>query len=138
MKDIRVKNKYIVQTMNFLSDMKLKGEQSRSRSKIVRQLITVSHDLKIQESELNLEYIQKDKNGTPVVNNAGNFKVIEGKESEYFTEHQKWENEESEFSLEEVHLKNFFSALETYDELLSNENAEIYDILYDNIEASLN
>jgi len=122
MKSIKMQNKYIPQSIEYLQSLSLCGAQSRVRSKVVRKLIDILEEMKTQEKELLEEFTEKDDDGNPISNEA------------YLKEHSLWMDEIAEVQIEDNRLSSLKDSLENSKELLSGKNAEVYDILLDAIE----
>jgi len=122
MKSIKIQNKYIPQSIEYLQGISLCGAQSRVRSKVVRKLIDILEEMKTQENELIEEFTEKGDDGNPIMNEV------------YLKEHSLWMDEIAEVQIEDNHLSSLKDSLENSEELLSGKNAEVYDVILDAIE----
>lgn len=139
MKVMLIKNKLVVPTINFLNEMKLKGAQSRVRSKVIRKLMTICEDMQIQEKELGEEFAQRDKEGNLVQAEDTNGYVVEPtKRLEYVSEYAKLMNEDVELQLEDATLLPLKTILENYEGELCTDDAEVYDVLLDYLDEVCN
>jgi hypothetical protein len=129
---IKLKNKYLIPLVPFLQGLKLKGERSRARSKFLALTMTAYTSLHDSEVELLKECAVLDENGEPKVGENG-FTLKDDSVKEYLTERQKLFDEiaEIEGGTYVSHLELMRQILADYDEELSGENAELYDVLCD-------
>lgn len=132
--NIKLQNKELVPTINFLNSMNLKASESRHRSKLIKQLLSALESL--NESELLLvdEFGQKDENGK-LIENAGEITLIKETAAEYQEERKKLLNEEVTIEPGQF-VKNFeamVGILEKYDAEISGDDAVIYDRLCDEL-----
>ena len=74
---IKLQNKFLPTLIPFLRGMKLKGEQSRARSKFLALAMTAYYSLHDNEIELLKEYAILDKNGEPLSDKDGGFTIKE-------------------------------------------------------------
>jgi len=133
---IKLQNKYIVPLVPFLEGMKLKGEQSRARSKFLKLVYAAFAELHDSEVELMQEFAVTDGDGKPVCGEDGSFRLRDGTGSEYLTEREKLfcEIAEIEGGTYTSHLETMRLILTGYDEDLDGDNAALYDALLDAFE----
>ena len=135
---INLENLYLVPSINFLQSIKLKGAQSRSRSKLVKLLTKSLTTLQEDERKLVEEYGRIDENGEPVKDEQGNIDIQPAKEAEWLKEHSELLNEiaEIEGGTYVNHINDCKQILTDYDGELSGQEAEAYDALLDAFENS--
>jgi hypothetical protein len=133
---IKLQNKHLVPLIPFLQGMKLKGEQSRARSKFLALAMEAYAALHESELELLKEYAVPDGEGNPKITADGGFTLKNGNAGEYLTERDKLFNEvaEIEGGTYTAHLSLMKRILTEYGEDLDGENAALYDALCDAFE----
>jgi hypothetical protein len=133
---IRLKNRHIVSLIPFLQGMKLKGERSRARSKLLNLAMDAYASLHDSELELLREYAVLDSGGEPKVSEDGSFSLREGNAKGYLAEREKLFSEvaEIEGGTYTSHLEVMRQALVDYGEDLSGDEAALYDALMDAFE----
>jgi len=116
--------------------MRLKGAQSRARSKFLALAMGVYGSLHESEMELLKEYAVLDGDGDPKANEDGSYSLREDTAKEYLTEREKLFSEvaEIEGGTYTEHLALMRQILADYDEALEGENAALYDALWDAFE----
>jgi len=133
---IQLKNHHLIPIIPFLKGMKLKGEQSRARSKFL--VIALEAYTALHESEVDLlkEYAVLDGEGEPIIAKDGSFTLKDGCVKEYLAERDKLFNEvaEIEGATYAEHMTLMRKILLDYDEELDGENAALYDALCDAFE----
>lgn len=135
---INLENFYLVPSINFLQALKLKGAQSRSRSKLVKLLTQSLTTLQEDERKLVEEYGHLDENGEVVKNDQGEVDIQPDRKAEWQQEHRKLLNEvaEIEGGTYVNHIDDCRQILLDYDGEMSGQDAEAYDALLDAFEQS--
>jgi hypothetical protein len=120
----------------FLQNMKLKGEQSRARSKFLALAMCAYASLHESELELLREYAVLGKDGEPMVAEDGSFSLKDGNSAGYLAERDKLlcEIAEIEGGTYTSHLEVMRQVLAEYPEELSGDEAALYDALMDAFE----
>lgn len=133
---INLQNSYLVPAINFLQSIKLKGKESRSRSKLVKLLTKSLKTLQEDENALLDQYGQRDKNGEFIKKEDGQIKIT--KMTQWRKEHDKlmMEVSEVEGGTYVNHIDDCKKILDDYDGELDGVNAEVYDALLDAFEAA--
>jgi hypothetical protein len=133
---IKLKNRHIVSLIPFLQGMKLKGEQSRARSKLLNLAMGAYASLHDSELELLREFAVLDAGGEPKVSEDGSFSLREGCAKGYLAERENLFSEvaEIEGSTYTSHLEVMRQVLAEYTEELSGDEAALYDALMDAFE----
>jgi len=132
---IKLQNKHIVTLIPFLQSMKLRGEQSRARSKFLEIAMKSYYSLHESEVELLKEYAVLDDSGEPKQSENG-FTLKEETAREYLIEREKLFSEiaEIEGGTYTSHLELMRQILADYNEELDGDNAALYDALWDAFE----
>lgn len=135
---INLQNSYLVPSINFLQSIKLKGKESRSRSKLVKLLTKSLKALQEDENTLLDQYGERDGEGEFVKEENGNIKVI--KKVEWQKEHRELLETiaEIEGGTYVNHIDDCKKILDDYDGELDGASAEAYDALLDAFEAQEN
>lgn len=133
---MKIKNQYLVPTINFLQGMKLKAAESRSRSKVVKLLSKKLEELQADEKVLLEEYAVKNADGKAVMLDKNQYDIAEKDKPEFGKEHIVLLNEEATITMTDYadHFENVKKSLEAYDEELSGTDADIYDLLMNELE----
>jgi hypothetical protein len=133
---IRLKNRHVLALAPFLQGMRLKGEQSRARSKFLNLAMDAYASLHDSELELLKEYAVLDAGGKPQVSEDGSFSLREGCAKGYLAEREKLFTEvaEIEGGTYTSHLEVMRQILAGYGEELSGDEAALYDALMDAFE----
>jgi hypothetical protein len=133
---IRLENRHLIALVPFLRGMRLKGEQSRARSKLLNLALGAYTGLHESELELLKEYAVLDKDGEPHVADDGSFSLRDGCAKEYLAEREKLllEVAEIEGGTYTAHLEAMRSVLSGYVGELAGEEAALYDALMDAFE----
>lgn len=133
-------NEVLAPAVNFLGTIKLKGKDSRARTKLVNLLTQQVRELQDSEQELIDEYAKTDENGKPEKAENGNAKIDPDRAKEYLAEHSKLmlEQVEIEGGTYVNHIDDCQKILEDYDGELEGQNAQAYDALLDAFEAAKN
>lgn len=131
-------NEVLAPAVNFLGTIKLKGKDSRARTKLVNLLTQQVRELQESEQELIDEYAKTDENGKPEKAENGNAKIDPDRAKEYLAEHSKLmlEQVEIEGGTYVNHIDDCQKILEDYDGDLDGQNAQAYDALLDAFEAA--
>lgn len=126
---IRIKNRYLKDSIDFLYNMVLKGKQSRHRTRFVNLLNEKFKQVGEEEIELLKEYAETDGDGNLKNNGNGGFDI---KDIKGFTVQQK-ELFDEDFVIEGGNhhgmLKTVKEILFDYDEEVSGKAAEAFDHL---------
>jgi hypothetical protein len=133
---IKLQNRYIIPLVPFLQGMKLKGEDSRARSKFLNLAMEAYAALHESELELACEYAITGEDGQPIVDEGGGFTLKPDVGAGYLSEREKLFSEvaEIEGGTYTAHLEAMRHILAEYDEVLDGENAQLYDALCDAFE----
>jgi hypothetical protein len=133
---IKLQNRHVVALMPFLQGLKLKGEQSRARSKFLNLAMGAYTSLHESELELLREYAVCGEDGEPLIAEDGSFSLRDGHANEYLVEREKLFSEvaEIEGGTYTSHLETMRSVLIDYAEELSGDEAALYDALMDAFE----
>jgi hypothetical protein len=133
-------NEVLAPSVNFLGTIKLKGKDSRARTKLVNLLTQQVRELQESEQELIDEYAKTDENGKPEKAENGNTKIDPDRAKEYLAEHSKLmlEQVEIEGGTYVNHIDDCEKILNDYDGELEGANAQAYDALLDAFEAAKN
>ncbi len=131
-------NEVLAPSVNFLGTIKLKGKDSRARSKLVKLLTNQFRELQESEQALIDEYAKTDENGKQEKTENGNAKIDPDRAKEYLAEHSKLmlEQVEIEGGTYVNHIDDCQKILEDYDGELDGQNAQAYDALLDAFEAA--
>lgn len=131
-------NEVLAPSVNFLGTIKLKGKDSRARTKLVNLLTQQVRELQESEQELIDEYAKTDENGKPEKAENGNVKIDPNRAKEYLAEHSKLmlEQVEIEGGTYVNHIDDCKKILDDYDGELDGQNAQAYDALLDAFEAA--
>ena len=135
---INLENAYLVPSINFLQSIKLKGKESRSRSKLVKLLTESLAELQEDEQQLLNEYGVTNADGDLVKNAQGNIEIQPGRDQEWNKAHRELMEEvaEVEGGTYVNHINDCHDILDGYDGELSGQEAEAYDALLDAFENS--
>lgn len=133
---INLQNSYLVPSINFLQSIKLKGKESRSRSKLVKLLAKSLKALQEDENALLDQYGERDKDGEFIKKDDGQIKIT--KMTQWRKEHDKLMEEVSEVEGGTYvnHIDDCKKILNDYDGELNGSDAEAYDALLDAFEAA--
>jgi hypothetical protein len=133
---IKLQNRYLVPLVPFLRGMKLRGEDSRARSKFLNLAMESYASLHDSEMELACEYTVTGEDGNPVMDENGGFTLRPGVGAEYLAEREKLFSEvaEIEGGTYTAHLEAMRRILAEYDEELDGDDAQLYDALCDAFE----
>jgi hypothetical protein len=133
---IKLQNRYVVSLVPFLQGMKLRGAESRARSKLLGLAMDVYGSLHESELELLREFAVCDGNGEPQMAEDGSFSLKDGNAAGYLTERDRLFSEvaEIEGGTYTTHLEVMRQVLADYDGELSGDEAALYDALMDAFE----
>lgn len=137
--EIKLQNKYIVPGINFLQIIKLKGADSRARSKLVKLLTNAAKELEEAEMELLAEFGVKDDEGNLLPDSTGNgYSLIAETSNAYHKQHNILLDEAAEITGGTYvnHIDKVLDILNKYDGELDGKDAEVYDVLLDAMEES--
>lgn len=133
----KLKNIYLYPALIFLQGIKLKGRNSRARTKLVRLISPTLAEVQESEKALIKEFAVLDDDGNPVLKKDGQPELRPGTVLEFNQEHYKLFSEISiiEGGTYEGHREQCIEILDNYDGELSGNDAEAYDELFDALEA---
>ena len=134
---LKIKNMYLVPAHNFMSEMKLKGADSRARSKLLKLIKTAVESLGESERELIEEYGEKDTDGK-LIEDGGSYRIPAESRTAYVKEYKKLMEEVAEIAGGTYvdHIDKLERILSDCDMELEGVNAEVYDILLDALEGA--
>lgn len=126
---IAIKKKEIASTIEFLYDIKLKGKESRHRSRFVKLLKDRLNDLAQDEKNLLIEFTGQDKDGEPLRDEKGEYALEDIKG--FREEQNTLLNELIVFEGEDYQdmLKTVKNIVLEYDGELSGQAAEFHNFL---------
>jgi hypothetical protein len=133
---LKLENRYVALLVPFLQGMRLKGAQSRARSKLLALAMQAYGSLHESEVELLREFAVLGADGEPVMDEEGGFTLKDGCVREYVSERGRLFSEvaEIEGGTYTQHLEVMRQALTGYDGELSGDDAALYDALMDAFE----
>lgn len=137
--EIKLQNKYIVPGANFLQTIKLKGADSRARSKLVKLLAVAAKELEDAEMELLEEFGVKGEDGKLLPDSTGTgYNLIAETSADYHKQHNILLDEWAEISGGTYvnHIDKVLEILNNYDGELDGKDAEVYDELLNAMEES--
>lgn len=135
---IKLKNFELIPAFNFLTEMKLKASDSRHRSKLTNILADAVQSLNEAEIDLAKQYCELDDLGEPIVDDESNLTFkSERDKAEFIVEKQQLLQEEVvlDFGMHEQNIQKVLGILQSYDGVISGDDAIIYDRLLDEFEA---
>jgi len=134
---LKIKNMYLVPTHNLMSEMKLKGADSRARSKLLKLIKTAVESLGESERELIEEYGEKDADGK-LIEDGGSYRIPAESRTAYAKEYKKLMEEVAEIAggTYAGHIDKLERILNDCGMELEGVNAEVYDILLDALEGA--
>ena len=134
---LKIKNMYLVPTHNLMSEMKLKGADSRARSKLLKLIKTAVESLGESERELIEEYGEKEADGK-LIEAGGSYRIPAESRTAYAKEYKKLMEEVAEIAGGTYvdHIAKLERILSDCDMELEGVNAEVYDILLDALEGA--
>lgn len=133
---VKVQYKYVIEVINFLSEISLKGKQSIHRTRFIKLLSEKLKQISEEELELIKEFTGTDDNGNPNKNEDGNFAIDD------INEFKKQQNDYlSDFYVIEggdAHgmIKTMKGIIENYDKEVSGKEADTFEHLYTAFENS--
>ena len=131
--EVRIKNMLLSEIIEFFYDLKLRGRQSRMRSRFIKQLSTRLEEFSENQRELLKEHCNLDKDGEPAVKkNEQGEEVYDIKDLEaYAKDRQELFEEEVvvEGADNELMLKTVRTILDECDIELSGRQAVLYEHL---------
>jgi hypothetical protein len=133
---LKLENRYVALLVPFLQGMRLKGAQSRARSKLLNLAIEAYGSLHESELELLREFAVLGEDGEPVMDEDGGFTLKDGRAREYLAERGRLFSEvaEIEGGTYASHLAAMREVLLGYDGEMSGDDAALYDALMDAFE----
>ncbi|MEC0274455.1 hypothetical protein [Peribacillus frigoritolerans] len=72
---VKVQYKYVIEVINFLSEISLKGKQSIHRTRFIKLLSEKLKQISEEELQLIKEFTGTDDNGNPNKNEDGSFAI---------------------------------------------------------------
>lgn len=136
---VKLKNKHLIEATQFLQELRLKGSESRARTKFVELLDRSIDCLGRSEIELVKEYAILGEDGEIEFGENGTYNLRENVAEEFFTEKAKLfeETAEIEGGTYTTHLETMLKILEECDIELSGEQAVLYDVLCEAFEEAV-
>ncbi|MDQ7160091.1 DUF1617 family protein [Lactococcus lactis] len=136
---LSLKNKELAPIINFLSAVELSPKASRCRSKLVKKLLEKHTELKDDLEEIIEKFGKRDDNGEIIRLENGNVEFSEDTKEEGVKEQEELFDEEISINLDEIKKKVKFlvTNLDQLDTKLSGYDAEIYDMLMDQLEEEI-
>ncbi|CDI47511.1 Orf58 [Lactococcus lactis subsp. lactis Dephy 1] len=136
---LSLKNKELAPIINFLSAVELSPKASRCRSKLVKKLLEKYTELKEDLEEIIKKFGKRDDNGEIIRLENGNVEFSEDTREEGIKEQEELFDEEISINLDEIKKKVKFlvTNLDQLDTKLSGYDAEIYDMLMDQLEEEI-
>lgn len=136
---LSLKNKELAPIINFLSAVELSPKASRCRSKLVKKLLEKHTELKEDLEDIIEKYGQRDDKGEIIRLENGNVDFSEDTKEEGIKEQEELFDEEISINLDEIKKKVKFlvTNLDQLDAKLSGYDAEIYDMLMDQLEEEI-
>lgn len=133
---IILENSYLVPAINFLQGLKLKGKDSRSRSKLVKLINQGLTSLQESEQQLLNDYADKDEKGNVIFVEDSKAKISPINQIEFNKEHKALLKEKAEIEGGTYvnHIDDCHKILDDYKGELSGVDAEVYDVLLDAFE----
>lgn len=129
---VKFKNMIINETIEFFYGLKLKGRQSRMRSKLIKLLNERSQEFVEQQQELLKEHCNLDEQGNPKIIKKDGNEVYDIKDLEAYAKDRQ-ELFEEEYIIEgadnQLMLKTVREILDECDVELSGRKAVLYDHL---------
>jgi hypothetical protein len=141
MNTLEFENRELAVIGNFLGEVTLKSKASRGRSKLIKLLTVKNEEYSEERQDLLDPYVLKDKDGKRIEGDRpGTVKLVEDmdKRDECAQLMQELETEHAVISITEFSekLQALYDALKDYDQELNNQDAVIYDLLMDQLEAN--
>ena len=136
---LSLKNKELAPIINFLSAVELSSKASRCRSKLVKKLLEKHTELKEDLEDIIEKFGKRDDNGEIIRLENGNVEFSEDTKEEGIKEQEELFDEEISINLDEIKKKVKFlvTNLDQLDTKLSGYDAEIYDMLMDQLEEEI-
>lgn len=136
---LSLKNKELAPIINFLSAVELSPKASRCRSKLVKKLLEKHTELKEDLEDIIEKFGKRDDNGEIIRLENGNVEFSEDTKEEGIKEQEELFDEEISINLDEIKKKVKFlvTNLDQLDTKLSGYDAEIYDMLMDQLEEEI-
>lgn len=137
---LEFKNSELIPLVNFLQSIKLKGANSRHRSKLVKVANEALSEFQESQNDLLEEHAKKDDGGNFVTTDKGGIQLKKDHVIEYKKEYDKLKDEVVvlEAGAYVNNFKELPAILLAYDEELEGIHAEIYDRLLDEFEKEEN
>lgn len=133
---VKVQYKYVIEVINFLSEISLKGKQSIHRTRFIKLLSEKLKQISEEELQLIKEFTGTDDNGNPNKNEDGSFAIDD------INEFKKQQNDYlSDFYVIEGGdaygmIKTMKGIIENYDKEVSGKEADTFEHLYTAFENS--
>ena len=137
MAEIKVKNVYLFNIYDMISDIGLIGRESRHRTKVVKQIVELHKEYVEDRDKLAKEAAQRDENGEVVYADEERSRIqLEPSKQVYYTEEiVALENEE--VPLEILDLTIVYNIFDNLQKELSGLDAEVYAYIMDKIEEEM-
>ena len=134
---VEIQHSKIAGVIRLLSELSLKGKQSRHRSKFIKLLDDRLTELEEDESNIRKEHCHLDDDGEPKTTNDGaSWDVKEENQKDF--ENDILELREEQFVItggdKTEYMKTVKVILDECDKEFSGQEAALYDYLYDQIE----
>ncbi|TFH58368.1 hypothetical protein [Peribacillus frigoritolerans] len=133
---VKVQYKYVIEVINFLSEISLKGKQSIHRTRFIKLLSEKLKQISEEELQLIKEFTGTDDNGNPNKNEDGSFAIDD------INEFKKQQNDylSDFYGIEggDAHgmIKTMKGIIENYDKEVSGKEADTFEHLYTAFENS--
>ncbi|MFF2457631.1 hypothetical protein [Peribacillus simplex] len=133
---VKIQYKYVIEAINFLSNMNLKGKQSIHRTRFIKHLNEKLKQISEEELELIKEFAGVDEKGNPNRREDGNFDIKNvddflKQQKEYFQEYYVIEGGDAHGM-----IKTMKGIIENYDKEVSGKEADTFEHLYTAFENS--
>lgn len=131
--EVRIKNRLITPIVKFLYELKLKGKQSRHRSRFIKKLEDKLQDIQVEEHEIRKQHCNLDENGEPKTT-----KMPDGQDIWDIADLQGFVRDRNEMMDEEyviddtdsqIMLETLKLILDEFDDEISGDDADVYDYL---------
>ncbi|MFH0070690.1 hypothetical protein [Peribacillus sp. NPDC056705] len=133
---VKIQYSYLVDSINFLSTMTLKGKQSIHRTRFIKQLSEKLKQVSEEEMQLIKEFTGTDDNGAPNKNEDGSFAIddvneFKKQQHDYLSEYYVIEGGDAHGM-----IKTVKEIIENYDKEVSGKDADAFEHLFTAFENS--
>ncbi|SNT42257.1 hypothetical protein SAMN05444672_12227 [Bacillus sp. OK838] len=133
---VKIQYSYLVDSINFLSTMTLKGKQSIHRTRFIKQLSEKLKQVSEEELQLIKEFTGTDDNGDPNKNKDGSFAIddineFKRQQNDYLSDFYVIEGGDANGM-----IKTMKGIIENYDKEVSGKEADTFEHLYTAFENS--